>query len=488
MRVGQYWQLHDDAALRRMDEAALRLLTKSGCRVEHEGLLNLLEGAGCRVEASAMRCVFPERLVRDAIEHVGGHADEEVAVPSGWNPQHRLEQSGSFPHLLEWPSGRRRLAATQDIVDMARTAHVLDEFESIGRVLVCSDVNPRIEPLWTTLTLAQTTDKPIRGGEIFYPQYIEPLVRMGEVLSGRQKDTSLVNSCDFFISPLLFDRRQAECFLEKRRFGIKNVPGTMPISGMSAPVTPAGAVTVAVAELMAGWVFGYVVDPELPAGGIVASGSLDMSTASACFGSPEALLQDMTTVQICRRLHNIPIWAAVDYVDCKRPGLEAVFQKMYPLVSAPFGTAARFCGSGLLSAGQDYSLVQHLLDAEMARAVERFWGGFEVTEETIALRLIEEMVEKKDTSFLEADHTIRHFKQEQWYPKWFGRGPWRDAVYELEAEHRMLERIDRYCKDSIQRYQQPDTDASKIRELRRIFQSAERQILGDNTTPVGLTP
>jgi hypothetical protein len=29
-----------------------------------------------------------------------------VEVPVGWNPQHHLGQGGSYPHLLEWPSGR----------------------------------------------------------------------------------------------------------------------------------------------------------------------------------------------------------------------------------------------------------------------------------------------------------------------------------------------------------------------------------------------
>ena len=376
MKVGDIWRLHDDNALQLIDEAAMHLLTQSGCRVEHEGLLSLLQAAGCRIEASSMRCCLPENLIRDAVEHLGGRASEEVEIQAGWNPQHHLALSGSYPHLLDWPSGQRRLATKQDVVDMAKMGHALPEFRTIGRVLTCSDVDPRIEPLWTTWAIAQTTDKPIGGGEVFYAAHVEPLVRMGEILSGESNDTSLISSCDFFIAPLVLDRKQAECFLEKRRFGMSNVPGTMPISGMSAPVTIAATVTIAVAELLAGWVLGYVVDPDLPASGIVASGHLDMRTASACFGSPEALLQDMTTVQICRRLYGIPVHAAVGYVDCKRPGLEAVFQKMYPLVSSPFGTGLAIGASGLLSAGQDYSPVQHLLDSEISGALQRFHGSF----------------------------------------------------------------------------------------------------------------
>jgi len=484
MRIGRYWHMHDEAALRRIDEAAVRLLARDGCRIEHEGLLTMLEAAGCKVDPCGMRCLFPERLVREAVEHMGARGNEEVEVPVGWNPQHRLGLGGSFPHLLDWPSGERRLASREDVIDIAKMGHVLGEFESIGRVLNTAQVDPRIEPLWATLTLAQITDKPVGGGEIFYAHYIEPLVRMGEVLSRQPNDTSLVAACDFFIAPLIFDRRQAECFLEKRRFGIRNVPGTMPISGISAPVTIAGTVVISVAELLAGWVLGYVVNPQIPAGGIVSTGSLDMRTTAACFGSPEAMLQDMTTVQLCRRLYGIPVVAATGYVDCKRPGLEAVFQKMYPLVASAFGTGLSAGGSGLLSAGQDYSPVQHLLDAEICKAVERFWAGFEISDQTIALDVIERAMGKETTNFLDTEHTLKHYRSEQWYPRWLDRALWQGSPWEREAEMKMLRRIDSYCKEAIRRYEPPELDRCKVEELRRIFQAAEREILGSNVTCV----
>ncbi|MHC5035214.1 MAG: trimethylamine methyltransferase family protein [Planctomycetota bacterium] len=326
------------------------------------------------------------------------------------------------------------------------------------------------------LQLAEITNKPIGGGEILRPEVIEPLVRMGEVLSGKPGDTSLVADCDFFISPLILDATQAECFLQKRRFGLTNAPGTMPISGMSAPVTVAGTVAVAVAELIAGWILGYVVNPDLPAGGGVSSGSLDMRTASACFGSPEAMLQDAATVQVCRRLYGIPVVAVTGYVDCKRPGLDAVFQKMYTLVGAPFGTGFVFWDMGLLSAGQDYSPVQHMLDAEMMQAVERFMGTFEVNDDTLAVELIEEVVRSSETNFLETEHTLAHFRSEHWHPRWLDRTRWQGQAWEVEAEREMLARIDRYCKDAIRRYERPDIDEARLKELRRILAAAERNI------------
>jgi len=484
MITGEFWELLDDEALHRIDGAAVRLLTDSGCRIAHEGLLEMLEAAGCRIERSAMRCYFPEKLVRDAIEHLGGRCGEGVRIPLGWSPQQRLRHGGSFPHLLDWPGGERRPATRQDVVDMARMAHVLDEFETVGKVLTCSEVDQRIEPLWATLQLAQITDKHIGGTEVLRADIIEPLVRMAEVTSGRAGDTSLVGECDYFVSPLIFEPTQAECFLAKRRFGMRNMPGSMAISGLSAPVTIAGTVAVAAAELMAGWVLGYVVNPEIEAAGIVCTGSLDMRTMAACFASPEALLQDVATVQICRRLYGITVIAAIDYVDCKRPGIEAAFQKMYPLIAAPLGTGRGLCSTGLLSAGMAYSPLQHMLDAEMSKAVERFWSGFEVTEETIAAELIEKIVRSDETNFLATEHTTSHFRSEQWYPRWFDRSLWQGEPFERESEHEMLKRIDQYCRDAVRRYERPDIDQAKTAELKRIFLAAERRILGANETPV----
>jgi trimethylamine--corrinoid protein Co-methyltransferase len=486
MITGEYWKLHDDESLRKIEAASMHLLSKAGCRVNHEGMLDLLAAAGCRIDRGARRCWFPEKVVRDVAERLGRKTSEQVEIPAGWNVERRTGAAGSYPHLLDWPGGQRRLATKQDVRDLAKMAHVLEEFNYVGRVLNSSDVDQRIEPLWTTLALAQITNKTIGEGEIFSADYIEPLVRMGEVLSGKAGDASLVASCDFFIAPLIMDGSQAACFIEKRRFGLPIVPGTMPVSGISAPVTIAGTVAVAVAELLAGWVMGFACDPSLPAGGVVSSGSLDMRTVSACFGSPEAMLQNATVVSLCRRLYGVSVQAATPYVDCKRPGLEAVFQKMCALVCAPLGTGRNLqgWGHGLLSAGQDYSPVQHMLDLEIAEAVERFWGHYEVSDETIALDLIERMMSAGQTNFLDTEHTLAHYKAEQWYPRWFDRTPWQDGPYETEAERRMLQRIDRYCKDAASRYQRPALDESKLAELRRIFLSAERTILGSNSTPL----
>lgn len=477
MITGEYWRLQNDEALQKIETAALTLLQKVGFRIQHERLLDIMESGGCSVSRVDKRCRIPERLVWLALEHYAREAPNSVSILSGWSPTINLRHSGSHPHYLDWPSGERRLATKQDVENMAKMAHMLSEIEVVGRVLTCGEVDPRIEPLWTTLLLAQTTDKPIGQGEVVYAAHIEPLVRMGEIISGKPGDYSLIPSCDFVASPLTLKCTQAECFLEKRRFGIPFACGSMPISGLNAPVTVAGTVTLSTAEILAGWTMSYLVNPEIPVSAIVASGTLDMRTGSVCFGSPEALLQDIATMQFFSRRYGVSVWPAINYTDCKRPGLEAVYQKMLPLVGIPFGVQRNLVCDGLLSAGQDYSPVQQILEAEISKSLDRFWGGFEVNSETIAVELIEEVIAKSETSFLETDHTLMHYQDERWYPRWMDRTPWQGTSAEVAAETRMLERIHQYVCQAINSYCPPDFDSTKISELRRLVEITEKELI-----------
>ena len=57
-----------------------------------------------------------------------------------------------------------------------------------------------------------------------------------------------------------------------------------------------------------------------------------------------------------------------------------------------------------------FSLEQLVIDAEMLSAVQRYLRGLTVDDETLALDLIHEIGPKG--TFVTADHTLRHFRDE----------------------------------------------------------------------------
>lgn len=478
MITGKLWHLLDERSLKAIADAAMSLVTRTGVRVEHEEMLGRLEAAGCRVDRREARCYFKESLIADAIETFRSDPAEAPQVPPRWHSKAKLAQGGSHPHLLEWPSCRRRLATAEDVRDMARLAHVLDEFDEVGQSLTCAEVASPIEPLWNAVVRMETTDKPIGAGEVLHPETIPFLAELGRIYSGGKPDNHFIASCDFAVAPLRYGRRAVECMIEKSRYGVRHAPGTMPISGLSSPVTVAGTAAVAVAELLAGWAIYFLLDPALPASGVVASGSLDMRAAQACFGSPEAILQDVATVEVCRRRFGMSVWMAANYVDCKVPGIRAVYEKMLPLVAAPVAGLGRLFGDGLLSAGQDYSPVQHLLELEFLRGIGRFYEGFRTDETTLATELIDKIAQSTGETFLETEHTGRHFRDEQWYPRWLDRSPWRGDSAEAEEERGMLDRMDAYCRDAVARHVPPDTDTAKLAAARELLRRAEIELRG----------
>lgn len=481
---GRLWEMVDERGMQQLDEAALRLLHKAGARIEHEHVLNLLEQAGCRVDRAALRCWFSEKLVRNALAHFKQKIPETFAASDPWTP-HVPWLGGSYPHFLEWPACQRRLATREDVIHVARMGHMLPEFKGVGQVLTCTEIDPRVEPIWNVVARMEITDKPIGGGEVLYWQHIRHLAALGELLGGPAGRLALMAHCNFSVAPMIFSRRALECIIEKARVGCRHEPGTMPISGISGPVTIAGTVAICLAELMAGWVIGYLLDPKLPATGIVASGSLDMRTLNACFGSPEAWLQDLLTVQVCRQLYGIQIHPALGYVDCKTPGIRAAFEKMMAVWAWPFvGGQHLVQAHGLLSAGQDYSPVQHLLEIDLYSAFDRFAAPVTIDQETLALDLIESFTRAGGT-LLDAEHTAAHHARELWRPRWIDRRTWQGDVIEGRAELEMLERIDRYWKDAVARYQPPAMDSAKLAEARKILKSAEAEMEKLDPQPTG---
>jgi trimethylamine:corrinoid methyltransferase-like protein len=245
-------------------------------------------------------------------------------------------------------------------------------------------------------------------------------------------------------------------------------------------VTIAGIVALSLAEIMTGWVIGYLLDPSLPACAIIGAGSLDMHTLRACFGSPEAHLEDIAVQQVCRRLYGIKIRIVFDYLDCKTPGIHAAFDKMSFLRAWPFLGDWVGYGAGLLSGGHAYSPVQHLLDMDMVKSWERFAAGFEVNDVTLAVDLVDSVARRRGATFLDTDHTLENYASEQWYPRWLDRKAWQGDAAEAVAEKKMLDEINHYWQDAVARYERPAIDEKKLQEARKILKAAEKEMAAVN--------
>jgi len=475
---GQF-SLLSDGELRQLSGAAFDLLGRVGMKVEHEEILAALARLGCQVDEAAFHVSFPSHVLEATLRHYGeGPVEQYEVEPPGEDASWSLI-GGVQPHFLDWPAGRRRLATREDLLRLVKMAHVLPEFRAVGLPLVDCTAPQEIEPILSRALVMKHTDKPFAGSEVIHASNVKYLVELADIeAEGKARNTG-VATCNFVIAPLRMARRACECVVEKFRFDIPFIAGTMPISGLSAPGTVAGTAAVALAEVLGCFVVARALRPDLPVGAIVASGSLDMRTARACFGSPEATLQDVACSQVAHRIWGVRrVGPAYGYIDAKTPGIQATYEKLFKmLIAFPF-TGNIGGWEGLLSAGQDYCPTQHMLDGEIASSIHRFKRGIEVNAETLALEVVEEVGLGSGKSFLEHDHTAAHARSEFWMPELLERTRWRGEAEELAAERELLERADAKWRAAVERYEPPDIPAEKLRAIDEVVERARRDLLG----------
>jgi trimethylamine--corrinoid protein Co-methyltransferase len=97
------------------------------------------------------------------------------------------------------------------------------------------------------------------------------------------------------------------------------------------------------------------------------------------------------------------------------------------LASALTGTSLTH-NLGYLSAGKTGSLEMLVLCDELAGMVRRIVAGSRVTEDTLALLVVQQAGKTGD--YMASDHTLKHVRSEIWVPSLFQRSPlstWLDS-------------------------------------------------------------
>ena len=217
----------------------------------------------------------------------------------------------------------------------------------------------------------------------------------------------------------------------------------MPISGSMHPVTLAGTIAQANAEVLSAVVLAQLINPGCPVvyapsyGGI-----MDMAVGSHCFGTPETALQGVAFAQLGKH-YGLPTNITASLTDSKIPDGQAAYEKM--MTTLPPILAGADCmtlSAGMIDFGLSASYEQLVIDNEIAGQVLRIRRGFEVTEDTLALNVMEEV--GPGGTFLTTEHTLRHFRREHWMPKLSDRQ--NRQVWESKGAKSLLQRAQEQVK------------------------------------------
>jgi len=140
----------------------------------------------------------------------------------------------------------------------------------------------------------------------------------------------------------------------------------------------------------------------------------DMRTMVGIYESPEGRngRAELT------HYYGLPVFGLAGASDAKVPDQQAAAEAaLSMLIEASYGVNL-IHDVGYLESGKCNSFEQLVICDEIINYIKRFMQGLEVSEETLALDLIDEIGPHGD--YLGTKHTMRHFR-EDWYPDLFDR-------------------------------------------------------------------
>ena len=276
--------------VRRIDEAARRILHRTGVEVPHDETLKLFRKAGAAVDGSTCRVRIPSTLVDDCLRSAGktfvlyGRDRNRQAI-FGTGKRNYNSTAGQA-HWVEG-TGNRRFACLDDVTAAARIADTLPMINIVGAMSDPHELDVSWRCVEVAASLLRATTKPITFW--FHDrQSAAYVVELFEIVTGgntRQYPPAypLLEP----ISPLRFPRNGLDVLFETCKVPLPVAIGPMAQLGLSAPATIAGTLAQETAEILAGVCVTQLIRPGTPVcfGGI--PHVFDMRTTQLIFSGPE---------------------------------------------------------------------------------------------------------------------------------------------------------------------------------------------------------
>jgi trimethylamine--corrinoid protein Co-methyltransferase len=170
----------------------------------------------------------------------------------------------------------------------------------------------------------------------------------------------------------------------------------------------AGSLTQQNAEVLASIVLAQLVHPGLP---IIYCGRLDMMeprTGFSVWGGVEGGLASAATVQIAHS-YGLPVNVYGFSTNAHTLDIQNGYERALNAIIPALAGADELSGIGEMEAGVMGSYAQMVCDDEIAASVHRLLRNFQVDEDSLAVDVIEAVMEG-ERNFLSHDHTVRYLR------------------------------------------------------------------------------
>lgn len=398
--------------------ASLEILEETGTIVHHEEAVELLKHAGARVKDDK-HIFIPGKLIEEAVRT----APSSVTIYNRKKePTMQLEGCNVYygtgsdcPNLLDNSTGERRPFQYKDVEDSIRLVDALPNINFTMCNGLAADISPDIQYQLKYALMIRNSVKPqvITAAD---RRSLEDIVDIAACVLGSREELSqkpIFVLYDEPTSPLIHTKEAIEklLFMSENRLPINYSPGMM--AGGSGPVTIAGAIALANAEILAGLVIHQLKNPGSPFVFGAGMSPMDMRSTQPTYSAPEAMISQAGLCQISRNLYNLPTWGFGGCSASKLDDEQAVNEAATYIMMAGWMGTNLVHDVGYIEFGLTYSFALLVMCDEIIGQVRRMMEGIRVDREYLAVDAIKRV--GPGGHFLEDEHTLKHFR-ENWKP------------------------------------------------------------------------
>lgn len=411
--------LLDDAEIRKIHSAAMEILEKTGIEFQLEKAVALFKRHGFRVDGNVV--FFTEEQVMEAVK-----AAPRTFTMTARNPEKSFTVGDGTPcvaggngyvNIIE-PGGRRP-AVFDDTVNLIKLQQSSDCVHmTSGHGITAADITGDIAFAHAMMLNGFLSDKPLQALG-FNAKYADVSLDLARIIFGEAMGRQYV--CMGALNPTSPLHWVADVLEAIFAFAEANQPVEIAPAGMlgtTMPVTTAGGVVCATAEVLSGVVLMQLIRPGLPVIPGTTSSSTDMKTMTMAMGAPEGALMAAALNDVIHS-YGLPVRTGGGLVDAKaldcQAGVESTLNLFAPMLSG----SDMLMHMGMCEGYTSFSYEKFIADEEIFRLCARFFRGIDTADSELAAGHLAEV--GRSGQFLSSPYTFQRFRTEFWEPQIFER-------------------------------------------------------------------
>ena len=453
--------------VRRIHEAAMRILEEIGIDFLHEEARAILGRAGCDVKKGSVTVRMDRALVMEQLAHAPSRIEltprnKERKLIFGENYV-AFGQVASPPNVSDLDRGRR-VGNRPDYQNLLKLAQSFDCIHFTGGYPVEPiDIHPSIRHLDCIFDLLTLTDKLVHAYSLGVER-VEDAMEMVRIAGGFTHD-EFEQSSKLFTninssSPLKHDWPMLDGAMRLARRNQLVIVTPFTLSGAMAPVTLAGAIAQQTAECLAAVVLLQLIRPGAPVAYGSFTSNVDMKTGAPAFGTPEYIRATQLSGQMAR-FYGLP-WRASNANATNCVDAQATWESAASLWACSSANAnVIYHAAGWMEGGLCASFEKFVIDCELLQQFAYYHRPIGLSDDDLAVEAIREV--GPTGHFLGAAHTRERYKDAFYSPflsDWSNFESWEQAgAVETPA------RANRIFKQVLAQYIEPPMDIAIKEEL-----------------------